>query len=301
MKELNHKLQGRPIVFGEVLFDSFPDGSVVMGGAPLNVAWHLRGFGFNPLLISRIGDDELGKQVIDTLVDWGLDTSGIQIDSEHPTGKVTISLQDGQPRFSILAEQAYDFIDDSRVQQALKDIPVSLIYHGSLAARHPVSRQALESIRSSGAPVFVDINLREPWWERSQVDHFMYGADWLKLNDIEFITLDGSQPGDATCQAFIENFQIRQLILTLGEQGARIIADDTVLNGAPVKVENIADTVGAGDAFSSIMILGILSGWNMAQTMPRALEFAARVCSIRGATIADRDVYAEFFKQWDKG
>ena len=298
---MNHKRQGRPIVFGEVLFDSFPDGSVVMGGAPLNVAWHLRGFGFNPLLISRIGDDELGKQVIDTLVDWGLDTSGIQIDSEHPTGKVTISLQDGQPRFSILAEQAYDFVDDSRVQQALKDIPVSLIYHGSLAARHPVSRQALESIRRSGAPVFVDINLREPWWERSQVDHFMYGADWLKLNDIEFITLDGSQPGDATCQAFIENFQIRQLILTLGEQGARIIADDTVLNGAPVMVENIADTVGAGDAFSSIMILGILSGWNMAQTMPRALEFAARVCSIRGATIADRDVYAEFFKQWDKG
>ena len=272
-----------------------------MGGAPLNVAWHLRGFGFNPLLISRIGDDELGKQVIDTLVDWGLDTSGIQIDSEHPTGKVTISLQDGQPRFSILAEQAYDFVDDSRVQQALKDIPVSLIYHGSLAARHPVSRQALESIRRSRAPVFVDINLREPWWERSQVDHFMYGADWLKLNDIEFITLDGSQPGDATCQAFIEHFQIRQLILTLGEQGARIIADDTVLNGAPVMVENIADTVGAGDAFSSIMILGILSGWNMAQTMPRALEFAARVCSIRGATIADRDVYAAFFKQWDKG
>jgi len=293
--------QGRPVIFGEVLFDSFPDGSVVMGGAPLNVAWHLRGFGFDPVLVSRVGNDDLGKQVIDTLQDWGLDISGIQIDSEHPTGKVTVSLQDGQPSFSILAEQAYDFIDADSVQRLLKEISVGMIYHGSLAARHHVSREALEGIRRFEAPVFVDINLREPWWERSHIDHFMHDAEWLKLNDIEFSELDGRQPGDNACRAFVERYQIRHLILTMGEQGARIIVDDSVLQGKPVMVENIADTVGAGDAFSSIMILGILSGWNMAQTMPRALEFAARVCSIRGATIADRDVYSAFYKQWDKG
>lgn len=296
---MNKTQQGRPVIFGEVLFDSFPDGSVVMGGAPLNVAWHLQGFGLEPLLISRVGNDDYGKQVIDTLNVWGMDVAGIQIDNEHPTGKVAVSLQDGQPQFSILADQAYDFIATESVQRAVADNPVGLFYHGSLAARNPVSRQALETLRHSGAPLFVDINLRAPWWERAQILELMRGADWLKLNDVEFRELDGKQPDNVACRKFIDDHQIGHLILTLGENGARIISEDAESDGRPVQVENIVDTVGAGDAFSSIMMLGILSGWEMNRTMTRALEFAARVCSLRGATIADRNMYGEFITQWD--
>lgn len=298
---MEHQSQGRPVIFGEVLFDSFPDGSVVMGGAPLNVAWHLRGFGCNPLLVSRVGDDAHGKYVIDTLRDWGLDIAGIQIDDRYPTGKVAVSLQGGQPRFSILADQAYDFIDSTAVQKVLKETAVSLVYHGSLVARNEVSRKALEVVRRCGAPLFVDINLRQPWWERSQVDHFMQGANWLKLNDGEFIELDRGTLDDTSCRSFIARYQVNNLILTLGENGARIIAEDTELSGQPVAVSEIVDTVGAGDAFSSVMILGILSDWSLEQTMPRALEFAAQLCARRGATIAERDVYNTFLKQWDKG
>ena len=209
-------------------------------------------------------------------------------------------MQDGQPHFSILPDQAYDFIDAGTVQRTLADTAVGLFYHGSLAARNPVSRQALAMLRQSGAPLFVDINLRAPWWERSRVVELMRGADWLKLNDVEFNELDGKQPDDGLCRTFIANHQVAHLILTLGENGAKVISADALVNGEPVTVDNIADTVGAGDAFSSIMILGILSGWPMALTMPRALEFAAQVCAIRGATITDRDIYTAFFKQWDK-
>ena len=124
--------QGRPVVFGEVLFDTFPDGAAVLGGAPFNVAWHLQGFGLDPLFISRIGDDEPGTRVLDTMRAWGMDIRGLQVDDDHPTGKVQVSLDHGQPSFSILADQAYDFIElEAAVGAATRAAP-ALLYHGSL-------------------------------------------------------------------------------------------------------------------------------------------------------------------------
>ncbi len=133
--------QGRPVVFGEVLFDTFPDGAAVLGGAPFNVAWHLQGFGLDPLFISRIGDDEPGTRVLDTMRAWGMDIRGLQVDSERPTGKVQVSFDNGQPGFSILPDQAYDFIDlEAAAGAAARAVP-ALLYHGSLIARHAVSRE----------------------------------------------------------------------------------------------------------------------------------------------------------------
>ena len=97
---------GRPAVFGEVLFDRFEDGSSVLGGAPFNVVWHLQGFGLEPLLISRVGNDRLGEQVIAAMESWGMDTRGIQFDKDHPTGTVNVTLNNGQPTFDIVPERA---------------------------------------------------------------------------------------------------------------------------------------------------------------------------------------------------
>jgi len=102
----------RPVMFGEVLFDMFPDGSVVLGGAPFNVAWHLQAFGLSPLLISRVGADALGRQVSAAMQEWGMDRSGLQLDSAHPTGTVSISFSDGEPKFDIVPNRAFDYIED---------------------------------------------------------------------------------------------------------------------------------------------------------------------------------------------
>jgi len=110
----------RPLVFGEVLYDSFPDGSVVLGGAPFNVAWHLRGFGLNPLFISRVGDDELGERIIAAMSEWGMDTRGVQRDPGHPTGRVVVSIRNNEPSFEIVPEQAYDFIAGEPLQALLR-------------------------------------------------------------------------------------------------------------------------------------------------------------------------------------
>src|SRR3989344_5855102 len=102
--------QGRPIAFGEVLFDVFPDGKEILRGAPLNAAWHLKAFGYDPLVISRVGDDERGKLICSTMESWNLDTAGLQVDSHHPTGRVTVSHGNNGPQFTIEPNQAYDHI-----------------------------------------------------------------------------------------------------------------------------------------------------------------------------------------------
>jgi fructokinase len=131
-----------PCFFGEILFDVFPDGREVLGGAPFNVAWHLQGFGLAPLLISRVGADAAGERIRAAMAAWGMRLDGLQTDPVHPTGRVTVSLRDGEPSFDIVTDSAWDFI----AADELPDLTPALVYHGSLALRHPVSAAALEAL-----------------------------------------------------------------------------------------------------------------------------------------------------------
>ena len=160
----------RPLIFGEVLFDVMPDGSRVLGGAPFNVAWHLEAFGLRPLMITRVGDDDPGDEVLAAMETWDMDVSGVQRDDSHPTGRVQVDLEDGEPTFHILPDQAYDYIDGSLAVGSSAGTTFFLLYHGSLVSRGEVSSSALDDLENaSGTPVFVDVNLRNPWWNRDDV------------------------------------------------------------------------------------------------------------------------------------
>lgn len=297
--------RGRPVIFGEVLFDCFEDdGTDVLGGAPFNVAWHLQGFGLSPLFISRIGDDERGRQVQRAMREWGLDSAGLQVDPRHPTGEVRIRLDAGQPTFNILPEQAYDFIDAGPALATLCE-PPALLYHGSLAARHNVSAATLSTLRAQlQAPVFVDVNLRAPWWDRPSLAEHLQGARWVKLNDSEVAEVSGGSPLDDTAlleaadALRLEN-RIDALIVTLGERGAIVLDRKGVWRDRPPPLTDIADTVGAGDAFSAVAIIGLLRGWDPPQILERAMAFAGAICQVRGATVADTDFYRAQQKNWD--
>ena len=134
-EHLSPSTQPRPLVFGEVLFDCFPDGQEVMGGAPFNVAWHLQGFGARPLFVSRIGEDARGARVRAALGAWGMDDSGLQRDGRLPTGVVRIALDGPRHSFDILPDQAYDHIDRAAAVAAARSVTPALLYHGSLATR----------------------------------------------------------------------------------------------------------------------------------------------------------------------
>jgi fructokinase len=288
----------QPVIFGEVLFDHFPDGSVVLGGAPFNVAWHLQALGIDPLLISRVGDDPLGRQILDTMFAWGMELSGVQLDSDHPTGTVEVTFEQSEPRFDIVPDQAYDFIDGDALPTFATP---ALFYHGSLALRSPQSQDAAQRLLAAdNTPVFMDVNLRPPWWERTQLRDLMQRARWVKLNDSELQELQ-TGVGDLEDRArkLQQELELELVIVTLGKLGAMaLVPDGTVKNVTPNIDNKLIDSVGAGDAFSAIVIYGLLQGWNLQQILERAQAFASAIVGIRGATPSDQKFYKPFINDW---
>ncbi|HIN82530.1 MAG TPA: carbohydrate kinase [Chromatiales bacterium] len=289
----------RPIIFGEVLFDCFSD-KAVLGGAPFNVGWHLTGFGANPVFVSRVGDDDHGRAIRDAMTRWDMDASGLQTDAEHATGTVQVTLDNGQPSYEIVTNQAYDHIQATDVACDNR----ALIYHGSLALRDPSSRSALASlIQQHQLQPFVDVNLRDPWWDKSEAIAMLDAARWAKLNDDELVELSGTSPdSDADWESLANNFarvhELELLIITRGVQGAFGLGQAGIARAEPVPVDSLQDTVGAGDSFSSVIILGILNNWDLSDTLQRATAFASRVCAQRGATAEDAELYARQLKTW---
>lgn len=288
----------RPVIFGEVLFDCFPDGSVVLGGAPFNVAWHLQAFGMAPVFISRVGDDPLGHRIRDTMHAWEMDTSGLQLDSAHPTGKVEIRFVDGEPQYEIIDQQAYDFIDAAAVPPLQQG---AVLYHGSLALRNAASRQALEEIRRLYTPcVLVDVNLRDPWWRQEDILQLLEGGSWVKLNEHELALLvpGVEDPADAMAQ-LLRDYGLELLIVTRGSAGAvAVTAAGEESRVVPRAVAQVTDTVGAGDAFTSVLLLGQAHNWPLPLLLERAQQFASAIVGVRGATVNDAGFYRPFIQEW---
>jgi fructokinase len=286
-------------IFGEVLFDHFPDGSRVLGGAPFNVAWHLQAFGQPPRLVSRIGNDQEGEEIIQMMSDWGLTFDALQTDPKYPTGSVQVSIDRGEPCYEIVADCAYDFIDPLILTEQLNH---GILYHGSLAVRNPVSRAALQMVKAKHqGKIFVDVNLRPPWWKPDTLLPLLRDADWIKLNETELLTLcPGHADLETAMQTFFKAFDLETLFVTRGAQGALVY--DRRLQFIPVEPSvsaPVIDTVGAGDAFASVLLLGLIRQWPLPETLERAQAFASALVSIRGATVVDRNFYQAFAISWN--
>jgi len=281
-------------IFGEVLFDHFPDGNRVLGGAPFNVAWHLQAFGQSPRIVSRVGRDAEGAQVRAAMEDWGLTTDDLQTDPVRPTGQVAVSFDDGEPSYDIVADCAYDNIEP------ITAAPCQLLYHGSLAARSTSSAGALRRLRASGPQtIFVDVNLRTPWWQAGTVHELLQGAHWVKLNSDELALLAGNAESADPETDFLQRYALRGLLVTHGARGAELLlANGERLQVAPVANNEVVDTVGAGDAFAAVMLLGLLNDWAMPVVLERAQQFAGALVGRRGATVDDRGFYQKFSRQW---
>ncbi len=292
----------RPIaIFGEVLIDQFPDGHQVLGGAPFNVAWHLQAFGQIPCFISRVGNDAMGENIRQAMTDWDMSVENLQIDTDHPTGTVKVTINKDEPSYEILADQAYDFI---AAQQLGPSNQYSVIYHGTLALRNSVSEQALNDLKARHTgKVFVDVNLRAPWWNKESVDQWLSKADWVKLNHDELMQL---VPPQNTLQdamrLFLTQHNLDVLIVTCGESGAMAFNNaGEFFEVVPAVNLPIVDTVGAGDAFSAVLLLGMQQGWSLSVTMERAQSFASALVTRRGATVQDLSFYQTFISAWNLG
>ncbi len=297
MSETKPNPPRRPVLCGEVLFDHFPDGRAVLGGAPFNVAWHLQAFGLRPLLISRIGADREGERIEAAMTEWSLDTAGLQRDPAHPTGAVQVSLDAGEPAFHVLPDRAWDHLDADR----LPDLDgAGLLYTGSLIRRSPASSRAVEALEQQPLPRFLDVNLRTPWWSAESVLEMMRGAHWLKLNEDELRRLSpDARPLAERAEALREQSGAESLLVTRGERGA-ILHTGTAkpLRVVPDAGCKVVDSVGAGDAFVSVMIAGRLLNWPDHVTLIRAQAFASAIVGQRGAVPESAAFYRPFLQAW---
>lgn len=301
------------VVFGEALVDDF-GGDQVVGGAPFNVARHLAAFMAPQLMVTRVGSDRNGNLVQAEFERFAMSARGLQVDPIEETGRVIVERNADGHRFIILPDQAYDFIEVNAALAAVREVEPTAFYFGTLAQRAEPAREALFALLGAAtATRFLDLNLRTGQCGVDCIERSLEAADIVKVNEEELQTLFGQCLGiagtseamamddvHAACAALVKKFRLEALLVTLGHRGSVYFGagGEVIASRDTPAPPFVIDTVGAGDAFSAIFLLGRSLGWPLEQTLTRANEFAGAVCAIPGAIPRDMDFYDRWAARW---
>ncbi|XOF35278.1 MAG: PfkB family carbohydrate kinase [Candidatus Electrothrix sp. YB6] len=285
-----------PWIFGEVLFDTFPDGTAVLGGAPFNVAWNLAAFQAAPKIITAVGDDAQGRIIQERMDDWQMSREHLAVLPEYPTGKVTVCLTDDEPSYTIEENQAYDNIPLT----CLPERTEGFLYFGSLALRTAHNQEVLAALRKRHqGKIFVDINLRPPFWDKDSALALVQDVHWLKLNEAELAMIAEGTDMEERARQLRAACGLEGIVVTCGSRGAFALGPDNApMQVRPEHVQEVKDTVGAGDAFTSVLLLGLLHSWTLQDTLARAQQFASAVVGLRGAVSTDSRFYQQHLQSW---
>lgn len=274
---------------GELLWDILPDGKKI-GGAPGNFAYHATQFGFNGAVVSAIGNDKLGDEIIANLDEKGL--SGIIERVEYPTGTVQVTLDDnGVPLYEIKENVAWDNIPfTEKLEELAKD--TYAVSFGSLAQRNVISRQTINKFLdmmpdSKERYKIFDINLRQGFYNKETICSSMEKCNILKINDEELVAISRmfGYPGidlQDKCWILLAKYKLEMLILTCGVNGSYVFTPGNVSFVETPSVE-VADTVGAGDSFTATFISSVLKGETVKDAHMKAVRVSAYVCTQHGA------------------
>lgn len=277
------------IGMGEVLWDLLPEGKK-LGGAPANFAYHVSQFGLHGCVVSAVGDDLLGREIVDSFTSRGLDHLIATV--PYPTGTVLVELdRAGVPQYEIMENVAWDNIPFTARLEALARHTGAVCF-GSLAQRGEVSRRTinrfLDAMPGDDARLVVfDVNLRQEFYDREILDSSMSRCNILKINDEELETVSRmfGLPGidfQENCRALLAGYNLKMLILTCGVNGSYVFTPGDVLF-QPTPLVEVADTVGAGDSFTAAFIASILKGRSVAEAHSIAVLTSAYVCTCNGA------------------
>ncbi len=277
------------IGIGKILWDQLPMGRK-LGGAPANFAYHVQVLGSHATVISAVGKDEAGKDILKAMEQLGLNRKFVALDSQHPTGIVTVSIDNqGIPAYSIRENTAWDFISFHPEMESLAHT-ADVVCFGSLCQRSPESRRTIQSVlgatRKHCKRIF-DINLRQSYYSQSVIEESLQLSNVLKINDDELNILtkmlDLRESTSNQITQLFRMFPLELIALTRGEHGAVVYTPSAIseCSGFPVVV---VDTVGAGDAYTAALALGLLAGDSLDDINRRACCLAAFVCSRQGAT-----------------
>jgi fructokinase len=282
---------------GEIIFDIYP-GYKTPGGAPLNFIYNINKFTGNGSFISKVGNDIEGNEIISFLEKNGFPISYIQIDEKHETGAALANLDQNKiPHWEIPSGRAYDFIETPPDQDKIIKNS-SCYYFGSLAQRMEKSRETIQSFFGKKMKYFFDINIRQNYYTKDILESSLSAADVLKVNDEELKLLhDLFIPGkfdlNKSTTAIIDKFDIELIAVTLGEKGAWLFSG-TEYNFYKTVVDKIADTTGAGDAYSAILCIGYLNKMKLDKINKLASDFASEIIKIPGAIPQNDNIYEKY-------
>ena len=318
----NTSRETRILAFGEILWDMLPTGRK-LGGAPVNFLYHAHQLGASVQALTKIGNDPLGREILDRLKSLSIPTDFLQISPKAPTGTVQVALDSsGSPSYEIIRDVAWDEIEIG--DDALKSVrdfltqqdAMSAFYFGSLALRSKQNRSGIEKILAllpDDVVKVCDLNLRAPFYTPEVIEFTLRSADVFKLNDAEALELEDlfeekSSDRNALSEALnaIESgakldsvanalnawasrwrkrFGLRSIILTCGGRGAYLFDDEGCSCASSPRVD-VMDTVGAGDSFAAVCVVGLLQGRSREELVQAAVRRAAFVCSQEGGTPA---------------
>ena len=277
----------RVVSFGEILWDKLPSGKVP-GGAPLNFAYRLNSFQNSLSIISKVGDDSLGKGLTEFLNKNGLDTEHIQISKIYKTGEVNVSIdKNGIADYDILNPVAWDDISLN-----LKNIELtknsSVFVFGSLICRNMTSRRTLKELLKIAPFKLFDINLRSPYYNMNLIEELMLSSDFIKFNyeeieEISTIYINKNATLENMIETISEKTKTKNICVTMGEKGACYYTNNSFYYQDGFKI-NVLDTVGAGDSFLATLVEGILNKTKPQEILKKACAVAALVASKEGAT-----------------
>ena len=274
---------------GEALWDILPEGKKI-GGAPANFAYHVSQFGLPSCVVSAVGNDSLGKEIVDNLTSKGLNHHINEV--PYPTGTVQVEIdQAGIPQYDIKENVAWDNIPYTASLRELAQNTRAFCF-GSLAQRNVVSRETIQSYldampQTDDTLVVFDVNLRQGFYSKEILCTSMQRCNILKINDEELVTVSRmfGYPGidlQDKCWILLGMYNLRMLILTCGINGSYVFTPGHV-SFQPTPSVEVADTVGAGDSFTAAFIASLLRGKSVAEAHKVAVETSAFVCTKNGA------------------
>lgn len=274
---------------GEALWDVLPEGKKI-GGAPANFAYHVSQFGLPGYVVSAVGDDALGREIVENFTSKGLNQLIAEV--PYPTGTVQVEIdQAGIPQYDIKENVAWDNIPYTDSLEALAKRTKAVCF-GSLAQRNVVSRETINRFldampQSDDSLVVFDVNLRQGFYNKEILCNSMSRCNILKINDEELVTVSRmfGYPGidlQDKCWILLGKYNLKMLILTCGINGSYVFTPGNVSFQPTPKVE-VADTVGAGDSFTAAFISSILKGRSVQEAHSRAVQTSAYVCTRKGA------------------
>jgi fructokinase len=276
---------------GEILWDVLPSGKA-LGGAPANFIYQVMEIGggdMQPLLVSRVGKDPLGDEILARWEDLSLSGEFISVDNHHPTGTVSVSVDpQGKPVYSIGENAAWDNLADGAELRELAATADAVCF-GTLAQRSPLARKTIQAFLRKVEPDalrILDVNLRTPFYTRDVIEESLLLANVLKLNETEIrllaemLSIAGDE--DAIAANLMRRFPLRWVVLTKGKKGSILYSAQQkhVHRGYPVKV---VDSIGAGDAFTAAVAVGLLRRFPLERLLDCANRLAAYVCTQPGA------------------